>query len=99
MIKAFGVSAAAALLLAATGASAAAPQEAEAKPEKKICKSQKMTGSLTRVTRICKTRTEWNELADANSRALDRMGRSANQAEAMTNRTASATGAGSAGGF
>lgn len=33
-----------------------------AKKEKKICQTEKMTGSLTRVRRICMTRAEWDEL-------------------------------------
>jgi hypothetical protein len=62
------------------GALAAAPEteaEAEAeetsKQEKKICRTTKMTGSLTRRTRICMTEGEWRELAARTRRGVDEM--------------------------
>ena len=64
-----------ALLIASTGAMAAAPQEqaapAEAQQEKKICRVDKATGSLTRRTRICMTRAQWRELHNRTKRGLD----------------------------
>jgi hypothetical protein len=38
--------------------------EAKAPEEKKICRSEKTTGSLTRVRRICLTEAEWKALHD-----------------------------------
>jgi hypothetical protein len=44
---------------------AVAPASQVAAPkEKKICHSEKMTGSLTRVNRICMTAAEWDKLAE-----------------------------------
>ena len=42
--------------------SAAVAQDAPPPQEKKICHSEKMTGSLTRVRRICMTEREWQEM-------------------------------------
>ena len=52
-----------AALVAATPASAD-DKDASAPKEKKICKSEKITGSLTRVRRICLTEAEWKALHD-----------------------------------
>jgi hypothetical protein len=70
---------AAAVLAASTGLSAAAQEAAreEPKKEKKICRSEKVTGSLTRVNRICLTQAQWDELAARTRRGLDEMGRAA----------------------
>jgi hypothetical protein len=38
------------------------PPDAAGAAEKKICRSEKMTGSLTRVRRICLTAQEWDDL-------------------------------------
>ncbi|MBT2132998.1 hypothetical protein KK137_01520 [Croceibacterium sp. LX-88] len=57
-----------------------AAQEATAdtaKQEKKICRSEKMTGSLTRRTRICLTAAEWRDFNTRNKRGLDDFNRSA----------------------
>jgi len=80
------LSAAAAAFLLASGAAAAAPKADDSAKEKKICKSQKMTGSLTRVRRICMTRAGWDELRESNQRALDRIDRTQKQASAMSQR-------------
>ena len=67
----FGV---AALAMAVTGVAAAAQDaEPEAAQEKKICRTSKMTGSLTRRTRICMTEAEWRELANRTRRGLDEL--------------------------
>ena len=58
---------AAVLAIAATGASAkddGQAQTEEATKEKKVCKTEKMTGSLTRRRRICMTEAQWRELED-----------------------------------
>ena len=73
--------------LSAGGVLAAAPEaEAEAedasKKEKKICRVTKMTGSLTRRTRICMTEGEWRELAARTNRGVTDMQNSASGAGA-----------------
>ena len=62
----------AAMLVGAAGALAAPPQERPAQqaspqaaqPERKICRTEKATGSLTRRTRICLTEAQWREIYD-----------------------------------
>jgi predicted secreted protein len=49
-----------------TGTQVAPPPEG-----KKICRSEKMTGSLTRVRRICLTDAEWRELALRSRHSLE----------------------------
>jgi hypothetical protein len=73
--------AAAAIALAATGAVAAEPKADDAKQEKqekKVCKSEKMTGSLTRVRRICMTQREWDQVAEASRRGVNDLDRQQN---------------------
>ena len=41
---------------------ALADEPAEAAPERKICKTERATGSLTRSRRICMTQAEWDQL-------------------------------------
>ena len=65
---------AAMLVLAASGASAKDEdnsQTAEAKKEKKVCKSEKVTGSLTRVRRTCLTQREWDRLAEVTRKGVE----------------------------
>jgi len=63
------------MLVSATGASANDPvQPAAAEQEKKICKTEKVTGSRTRTQRICLTEAQWRELAAATKKGLDEMG-------------------------
>ena len=67
---------AAGLALAVTGISASAQEaEAEADPpkEKKICRTDKATGSLTRRTRICMTEAQWRELNSRTQRGVGEM--------------------------
>ncbi len=64
-------------LLATSGFAGAANDEQEPKKEKKICRTEKATGSLTRRTRICLTAEEWRELNARTKRGLDEFGRSA----------------------
>ena len=47
------------------------PAEAETKPERKICRTERATGSLTRRTRICLTEAEWRVLHSRTKRGLD----------------------------
>jgi len=65
---------AAAMAIAATGLAASA-QDAEQEPprEKKICRTEKATGSLTRRTRICLTEAQWRELNNRTRRGVDEM--------------------------
>jgi hypothetical protein len=63
-----------AALVTATGALAAEPAPQEAKAEKKICRSENMTGSRTRVTKICMTEREWRELSTNTKQNIDKLG-------------------------
>ena len=72
----------AALLTSGTVAVAAAPDtdgSQDAQKEKRICKSEKITGSLTRVRRTCYTQREWYRLAEIARRDQDLITRDANQ--------------------
>jgi len=51
----------------------------DAKQEKKICKSEKLTGSLTRVQRTCMTKAEWDRLAEGTNKNIDALTRDANR--------------------
>jgi hypothetical protein len=65
---------AAALAMALTGISASAQDaEQEAPREKKICRTDKATGSLTRRTRICMTEAQWRELNSRTQRGVGEM--------------------------
>jgi hypothetical protein len=77
-----------ALLLTATGAVAAPPAEqsapaasaatdggAEPQAEKKICRSERTTGSRTHRTRLCLTAAQWRELQDQTYRGVSDMQR------------------------
>ena len=61
------------------GAAVAENSDAEAKPakEKKVCRSYKVTGSLTRRTRICRTESEWAEVDRATYKGVSDMQSSA----------------------
>lgn len=66
-----------AIAMAMTGAAASAQEAQEApKKEKKICRSEKMTGSLTRSSRICLTEAQWRELNNRTRKGLEEMGQS-----------------------
>lgn len=73
------VSAIGAVLVLAVGSAATAvgaaapPADQPAQQEKKICRSEKMTGSLTRRTRICMTEREWRELNDRTRRGVNEL--------------------------
>jgi hypothetical protein len=77
-----GCAAALIVLMAATGVSAQDPGvEQPSAPEKKICKTRKMTGSLTRRTRTCLTQAQWDRLAEGARKNIDSLARDANQAQ------------------
>lgn len=67
------------ILAVATMAPAAYAKDKDASgppdPDKKICKNEKMTGSLTRVTRTCMTAAEWSKIAEATSKSIDDLNR------------------------
>lgn len=77
-MKTVGFMAASALAFA-TGAIAQAPTDDAAKQEKKICKSARVTGSLTRVQRTCLTQSEWDRLAEGTRKNIDDIARDGNQ--------------------
>lgn len=49
------------------------PAAADGEAEKKICRTEKATGSLTRRTRICLTQAQWREIQDRSRRGVDEM--------------------------
>ena len=71
----------AAIVATAAGTLAAPPQEQPvqqaAQPERKICRTEKATGSLTRRTRICLTEAQWREVHDRTKTGLNDFVRSA----------------------
>lgn len=77
-------------VLAQDGAAAPAAQSAPAQPEatpaaapspaakeRKICRTERATGSLTRQHRICMTKAEWTELETATHKGVGEMQRGA----------------------
>jgi len=87
-MKTIGILAGAAALLAMTGtamAEEAQQAQQEAPKEKKICRSERMTGSLTRVRRTCLTQREWDQLAESTRRSINGLERDANQRQSVTN--------------
>ena len=77
---------AALMVIMSTSSVAAADGDKEKpKKEKKICRSEKVTGSLTRVNRICMTQAEWDELAARTKKGLDEMASSAAGGQAISN--------------
>ena len=63
----------------ATAADSDTSGSQDAQKEKRICKSEKITGSLTRVRRTCYTQREWDRLAEIARRDQDLITRDANQ--------------------
>ena len=67
----------AAFAVLTTGAMAAAPEQPApadpARAEKKICRSERATVSLTLRTRNCRTAAEWQELNNRTRRGVDEM--------------------------
>lgn len=58
---------------APSAATDAAPDGEEPQEEKKICRTQKATGSLTRRTRICMTQAQWREIHDNTQRGVSQL--------------------------
>ncbi len=84
MRKVYLVSAAA-LVMAAGMVSAQEAQVGsdEAVAEKKICRSQRMTGSLTRTTRVCLTKAQWDDLSTRTRKSVDDLSRSGSRPDAV----------------
>jgi predicted secreted protein len=61
--------------LAAAGPALAGDEDAAEKPkkEKKICRTESVTGSLARKRRICMTEAEWKEVNDRTRKDVDDM--------------------------
>ena len=74
-MKRLAIAAAAAVLMTATGGAEEPRDDREAEQEKRICRSEKMTGSLTRVRRICLTRSEWSRLAEVTRKGVEELRR------------------------
>jgi hypothetical protein len=47
------------------------PAEQEPQPERKICRTERATGSLTRRTRICLTQAQWREVHARTKNGID----------------------------
>jgi predicted secreted protein len=75
----------AALALATAAPPAAAQSSAPdtSRNEKRVCHTEKVTGSLTRVRRVCLTQRQWDELKEGHTQARDRTERSLLQSEAL----------------
>jgi hypothetical protein len=67
--------------LAASGevADPGAVPDTAAQQEKKICRTERITGSLTRRSRICLTEREWARMAEGTRRNQDALDRDGNQ--------------------
>ena len=67
------------MLVAAVGVLAAPPEEQPAQqpaqqaaqPEKKVCRTERATGSLTRRTRVCLTAAQWREVHNRTRAGID----------------------------
>lgn len=81
---------------AATASPSAPTEVAEAAPaeERKICRTEKATGSLTRRTRICMTATQWREVYDRTRRGVGEMQNSGSGAPACISAADAACGTG-----
>ena len=72
-----------AMLALALGAQAAQAEDkdpgAQAQNDKKICRTEKVTGSRTRVSRICMTQEQWDKLAENTAKSLQDMNKQQNR--------------------
>lgn len=70
------------IIMSASGVAAGDSDDQEKpKKEKKICKTEKVTGSLTRVNRICMTQAEWDRLNERTRKGLTDLAGSASGAK------------------
>ena len=72
---------------AAASAEPSAATEAEAEPqeEKKVCRTERATGSLTRRTRVCLTAAQWRQIHDRTRRGVGEMQGTAGGSQAINN--------------
>ena len=61
------------------GAPAERHAPTNATEEKKVCRTERMTGSRIRATRICLTRQQWRRLGEVTEKAVDGLLDDANQ--------------------
>jgi hypothetical protein len=61
----------------AQGTAADAPVAETPAKAKKVCRSEKVTGSRTKVRRVCMTQADWDDLAARTKKGLDEMARGA----------------------
>lgn len=61
-----------------TAATSGTEAAATAEKEKPICRSQKITGTRSKVRRLCLTPTEWAALAEQTRKNMDEFNRSTN---------------------
>ncbi|HEY6816481.1 MAG TPA: hypothetical protein VI168_13150 [Croceibacterium sp.] len=62
---------------------AAVDQQAAAEQERRICKTEKITGSRTRVRRTCMTQREWSRLAEGSNDLVEDLERDMARAMAV----------------
>lgn len=75
-----------AMAMAMAAGSASAQDDApEAPREKKICRTERATGSLTRRTRICMTEAQWRELNSRTHKGVSEMQGQASGGQAVAN--------------
>jgi hypothetical protein len=78
----------AAVLMAGTGTAASAQEAQTAQPaqeEKKICRTERATGSLTRRTRICMTAAQWREINSRTYKGVSQMQGESSGGQAVAN--------------
>ena len=85
-MKSISVAAAMAVAMTGVAVSAQEAQEAQEAPrEKKICRTERATGSLTRRTRICMTEAQWRELNSRTYKGVSQMQGEASGGQAVAN--------------
>jgi hypothetical protein len=57
----------------------------EAQEEKKVCRTERATGSLTRRTRVCMTAAQWREINARTYKGVSEMQGSASGSQAIVN--------------
>jgi hypothetical protein len=60
-------------LFADAAAAAALPKKDKSDPDRLICRRELKTGSLVQTTRTCRTKREWEEIANAGRRDVDEL--------------------------
>ena len=70
---------------APSAATNAADDGTEPQEEKKICRTERATGSLTRRTRVCMTAAQWREINARTYKGVSEMQGSASGSQAIVN--------------